>query len=219
MKVTVLAADTDELGCVVDEKGDVSAADGEIPNIDEDIVTIKGNELDDLEITDSEDEAEIAEGTSEAADVGVEDVVGVEVVVEDEMDEEVKVDGVAASDDCAATELGLEVEDDVGRVEEDGAIEFVCSICVEENAFPASTWVEVVLDVVGTDDEYDSMEDASAVEVVNNHVGVTGMTVNPPSSALSSPLFLRRAAGVPDTVREVNDTVLVTSGRVDDAAS
>lgn len=135
------------------------------------------------------------------------------------MDEEVEIDGVATSDGCVATELGLEVEVDVGEVAKDGAIELVCSMAVEEIAFPASTWVEVVLDVAGSDDDDDTVEDASAVEDVNNHEGVTGMTVNPPSSSLSSPLSFRRGAGVSDTVREVEDTVLMTSGTVDDAAS
>jgi hypothetical protein len=63
MEVAVLVADMDELRSVVVERGYVSVVVVEIPDIEEDIVTTKGNELDDSAIAGDEDETEIAEGT------------------------------------------------------------------------------------------------------------------------------------------------------------
>lgn len=63
MEVTVLVADMDELRGIVVERGYVSVVVVEIPDIEEDIVTTKGNELDDSAIAGDEDEIEIAEGT------------------------------------------------------------------------------------------------------------------------------------------------------------
>lgn len=91
-------------------------------------------------------------------------------------------------------------------------------MAAEEAAFPNGSWIEEALDVVAAIEDVGTVEDASAVEEVNSHVGVTGMTVNPPSSSASPPSF-RRAVGVSETVGAFDDTPLATIAPLDDSAS
>lgn len=75
----------------------------------------------------------------------------------------------------------------------------------------------MTLEVVAAIGSVGTVEDASAVEEVNSHVGVTGMTVNPPSSSASPPSF-RRTVGASGTIGAVDDTTLATIAPLDDPA-
>ncbi|KAJ5364283.1 uncharacterized protein N7496_009996 [Penicillium cataractarum] len=212
-----LAVGKDELTRVVAKTEDVSGSVDEVLGVEEDPVTTAGRGPEEPEIVDDDD----GEGMREDARVDVEAVVGTvdkDGGVEDEIDEEREGVVVAASDGGAELELGLEVEVEVGEVDEDGTVELDSSLAVDEAAFPPSAGVKEELDVVGAVEDGDSVEDASTVEDVRSHVGVTGMTVNPPSSS-SSPLSFWRAAGAPDTIEVVDDTAFVASGTLDETAS
>lgn len=198
---------------------DVSGGVDEVLGVEEDPVTTAGREIDAPAIVVDED----GEGMREDTRVDVEavvDTVDEDCGVEDGIDEEREGDVVAASEGGAELELelGLEVEVEVGEVDEDGTVELDSSLAVDESAFPVSAGVKEELDVVGAVEGGSSVEDASTVEDVSSQEGVTGMTVNPPSSS-SSPLSFWRAAGAPNTIEVVDDKTFVASGTLDGTAS
>lgn len=104
------------------------------------------------------------------------------------MDEGVEEDVVAAPEG-GELELKLEVEVKIGNVDEGGMVELDSSPVVDETALPDRAGVNAELDVVGAVEDGSSVEDASTLEDVSSHVGVTGMTVNPPSSSSSPTSF------------------------------
>jgi hypothetical protein len=110
------------------------------------------------------------------------DAVDEEGGVEDRMDKGVEGDVVAVSEG-RELELGLEVEVEIGNVDEGGMVELDSSLVVDDTALPNRAGFKAELDVVG------AVDDASMVEDVSSHVGVTGMTVNPPSSSSSPASF------------------------------
>jgi hypothetical protein len=230
--VTALAADKDELAGVGVETEEFCAGVVEVSIVEEDPVTATETDLDERVTAGGEDEEWAKVDAEVEVDAEVVDAVGVEEDVKDWMIEEVDDDVVAASEVGVELELGVEIELDVGEVElddaevgeaeggkaeEGDAVELACSLAADETAFPNTSGATVELDVGATVEE-DTVEDASAVEDVNSHEGVTGITVIPPSSPSSLPSF-RRAAGVSTTVEAVDNPVLVASKVLDDAGS
>lgn len=220
--VVSLASDKDELAVVAVER-EISADVVDLSSVEEDPVTATETELDER-VTVSD---EYEDGTNECAgvgvDVGVVDAVGVEDDVKDWLIEEVDNDVLAASEVGVETELGVSIEPDVGevevgKVEAGDAVELACSLAVDETAFPNTAGAKVELDVVEAVEDDGTVEDASAVEDVNSHEGVTGITVTPPSSPSSLPSF-RIVSSVSTTAEAVDNPVLVASGAPGDAGS
>jgi hypothetical protein len=221
--------DKNELADVAVERGEVCAGVLKASIVEEDPETATETELDERATVGEEDEDVAKEGAGVEVDVGVVDAVGVEDDVKEWMIEEVDDDDVvAASEVGVEVELGVDIELDAGKVdvgdvevgeaEEDDAVELACSLAVGETAFPNTAGAKVELDVVGTVEDEDTVEKASAVEDVNSHEGVTGITVIPPSSSSALPSF-RRAADVSTTVKVVDSPVFVASEELDDAGS
>lgn len=219
-----LAADEDKLDAFVVKGDNVSVGVVDVYGVREDPDTARDDELNEPAIAAVEDEEGIGEGTRVGVDIVEVVMVGVEDGIEDGMNEEREGNVVAASEGVLEVELGVDVKVEVGEVEGDGEVEIVCSLAVEEIPFPNGAWIEGALDVVGAVEDVGTLDDASAVEDVHSQAGVTGMTVNRPSSSSSSsspppPPSFRRAVGVSDTVGAVDDMILAAVGRLDDAAS
>lgn len=214
---SVLAVKFDELIVEVVKGEDVSVDIVELSGLEEDKAAASEGELDEPATVRADDEERTGEVTRVEVEIDVVDTVAADDGVAD-TNVELAGDVVAASERVVEEELEVDVEVELGEVVADGGGELVWSLTAEEPAFAGDAWIEMTLDVVAAIEDVGIVEDASAVEEVNSHVGVTGMTVNPPSSPASPPSF-RRAVGAPETIGALDDTTLVTIAPLDDTAS
>lgn len=178
---SMLAVKLDELIVGVVKGEDVSVDIVEL-SLEEDPATASGAELDESAAVRADDEERIGEVTRVEAEVDVVSTVAAPDGVAD-TNVELAGDMVVASERVVEVELEPDAEVKLGEVVGDGGSEFVWSLTAEETAFADDTWIEMTLEVVA------AIENVGTVEEVNSHVGVTGMTVNPPSSSALPPSF------------------------------